>query len=295
MPSNPYPWHSACFCVQSAEHRRSLWSWQQQQAEPRAAQPCQHQHRQTAEEKSSVLKFRKTSALYLFDLIVDLTSLCSPSTQWLSFVFHILREQMTYFSCIIIPGFSSLPPREQRRSAGGVFVEIYSWDLVGEWFGEKRGRAFSVVSWEVKMYSACITAPCNGEVCLQRVLIQKWARCKVSKLPGRDGVEENVWRVGGVEWGVASGEGGLTMGVQEEDAQVHPDPLPEPLVVYRQWGFWPQRTAETPQKSRERLFLEKGRKEGWWHMCWVKGGKDGIRKKGTICLKIKFLLVWEGE
>lgn len=36
---------------------------------------------------------------------------------------------------------------------------------------------------------------------------------------------------------MASGEGGLTMGVQEEDAQVHPDPLPEPLVVYRQWGF----------------------------------------------------------
>lgn len=154
--------------------------------------------------------------------------------------------------------FQQPASQEQRRSAGGVFVEIYSWDLVGEWFGEKRGRAFSMVSWEVKMYSACNTAPCYGEVCLQRVLIQKWARCKVSKLPGRDGVEENVWRVGGVEWGVASGEGGLTMGVQEEDAQVYPDPLPEPLVVYRQWGFWPQRTAETPPKEqREVVFGER--------------------------------------
>lgn len=92
-------------------------------AEPGAAQPCQHQHCQAAEEKSSALKCRKTSALYQFDVIVGLTSLCSPSSQWLSFVFHVLREQMTYFSYIIIPGFSSLPPWEWRRSAGSVFVE----------------------------------------------------------------------------------------------------------------------------------------------------------------------------
>lgn len=69
---------------------------------------------------------------------------------------------------------------------------IYTRDLVGEWFGEKRGRAFSMVSWEVKMYSACCTAPCKGEGCLQRGLKQKRARCKVSKLPGRDGVQETV-------------------------------------------------------------------------------------------------------
>lgn len=123
VPSNPYPWYSACCCVQSAGQGRSHWSRGQQQAEPRAAQPCQHQHCQNTEQKSSLLTCRETSALYQFDLIADLTSLCSLSTQWLGFVFHVLREQMTYFSCIIIPGFSSLPSREWRRSAGDVFVE----------------------------------------------------------------------------------------------------------------------------------------------------------------------------
>lgn len=38
---------------------------------------------------------------------------------------------------------------------------------------------------------------------------------------------------------MASGEGDLTTGVQEEDAQVEPvlpEPIPELLVVYREWG-----------------------------------------------------------
>lgn len=38
---------------------------------------------------------------------------------------------------------------------------------------------------------------------------------------------------------MARGEGGLTMGIQEEDAQVEPvlpEPFPEPLVVYKEGG-----------------------------------------------------------
>lgn len=165
VPSNPYPCYSAGCCAVSRA-QTELLELVAAAAEPRAAQPCQHQHCQTTEEKNSELKCRKSSALKQFGLIADLTSLCSPSTQWLSFVFHVLREQMTYFSCIIISGFSSLPPWEQRRSAGGVFVEDIQPGL-GECFGEKRGRAFSMVSREVKMYSACYTTLCNGEVCFE--------------------------------------------------------------------------------------------------------------------------------
>lgn len=38
---------------------------------------------------------------------------------------------------------------------------------------------------------------------------------------------------------MASREGGLAMGVQEENAQVEPvlpEPIPELLVVHREWG-----------------------------------------------------------
>lgn len=53
---------------------------------------------------------------------------------------------------------------------------------------------------------------------------------------------------------MASVEGGLTMGVQEEDAQVEPvlpEPFPEPLVVYKEGGV--QRGAGFRERTKGRM------------------------------------------
>lgn len=127
-------------------------------------------------EKRFVLKFRETSVLYQFDLIVNLT-----------FLFVLIQHSVAEFSfscsqtvddLLFLHYYSWFRQPAFPGGGGGVLVvclwRIYSWDLLGGWFGEERGRAFSMVSQEVKMYSACDAAPCNGKVCLQRGLKQKW-------------------------------------------------------------------------------------------------------------------------
>lgn len=121
-----------------------------------AGAACSRQRCETSEEKNF--------CSCRFDLKVNFLICAHPALSgWILYFMFSDSRWPTFLALLFLVLAACLP-----RGGGGVLVvclwRMYGWDLVGDWFGEERSRAFSVVSGEVKMYSACDAQPLHPAV-----------------------------------------------------------------------------------------------------------------------------------